>query len=399
MIPDSEERYDEAPVWKAPARPLLKTRTVIIAGITVLVVLLVGASLIHPEPIKNAFESVKTHFTNDTPVVAAVEPAVEEEKASISEDARNSTLGFQKVYYISLPQRTDRQDAMTLLSDMIGIDSEHVEGVDGSATSAEAKIIGSKLKPGVFGCWRSHANVWRKMLQDKVSTALIMEDDVDFDVNIKDQLFRISEGIQSGPRLVDINSTEPVDSSGPYGVDWDLFFVGYCAHTSPKEANKDNTPYITFPDPTVIDLPVLKSKHSDEFKKFDINANQTRLVVPLYSYYCTQGYAISQRGARRLLYLLGYKDVTSPVDNVMSWKTQDGLLNGIAPVPPLISQFKVGHNIDSNINGKGEHKPKGDVDKESGHGFDIMNSARVAMKEWAVAKNKKKRGLAGRLWA
>lgn len=45
--------------------------------------------------------------------------------------ATNSTLGFQKVFAISLPQRTDRQDALTLMSVLSGLEIDIAPGVRG----------------------------------------------------------------------------------------------------------------------------------------------------------------------------------------------------------------------------------------------------------------------------
>lgn len=43
----------------------------------------------------------------------------------------NSTLGFQKIYAISLPERTDRQDALTLMSVFSGLKIDIAPGVHG----------------------------------------------------------------------------------------------------------------------------------------------------------------------------------------------------------------------------------------------------------------------------
>lgn len=37
-----------------------------------------------------------------------------------------------------------------------------------------------------LGIWRAHANVWRYIIDNNIQTALVIEDDVDFDVNIKE---------------------------------------------------------------------------------------------------------------------------------------------------------------------------------------------------------------------
>lgn len=49
----------------------------------------------------------------------------------MSVPATNSTLGFQKIYAISLPQRTDRQDALTLMSVISGLEIDIAPGVRG----------------------------------------------------------------------------------------------------------------------------------------------------------------------------------------------------------------------------------------------------------------------------
>lgn len=45
--------------------------------------------------------------------------------------AANATLGFQKLFAISLPQRTDRHDALTLVSVLSGLEIEVAPGIRG----------------------------------------------------------------------------------------------------------------------------------------------------------------------------------------------------------------------------------------------------------------------------
>lgn len=46
-------------------------------------------------------------------------------------ESTNSTLHFQKIFAISLPSRTDRQDALSLMSVLSGIEIEIMPGVRG----------------------------------------------------------------------------------------------------------------------------------------------------------------------------------------------------------------------------------------------------------------------------
>lgn len=58
-------------------------------------------------------------------------PGIRYRGEGISMPATNSTLGFQKIYAISLPQRTDRQDALTLMSVLSGLEIDIAPGVRG----------------------------------------------------------------------------------------------------------------------------------------------------------------------------------------------------------------------------------------------------------------------------
>jgi len=59
------------------------------------------------------------------------------------------------------------------------------------------------------------------MLRKHVTTGLIFEDDVDWDITIKDQLVEIAKG----SKYVLGNQGE---SESAYGNDWDLLFLGIC---------------------------------------------------------------------------------------------------------------------------------------------------------------------------
>lgn len=47
----------------------------------------------------------------------------------------NSTLGFDKIFVLNLPSRTDRRDAMDLMASITGIDVEFEAGVKGEDVS------------------------------------------------------------------------------------------------------------------------------------------------------------------------------------------------------------------------------------------------------------------------
>ena len=77
----------------------------------------------------------------------------------------NRTLGFEKVFSIGLKERTDKRDAMTLMSSLTGFDIEWVEGVRPGDISDKAVPFGidvSAVRDNFLGSWRGHMNVIRQ---------------------------------------------------------------------------------------------------------------------------------------------------------------------------------------------------------------------------------------------
>lgn len=83
--------------------------------------------------------------------------------SAVRDAAGNSTMGFGAAYYINLPDRFDRADAMVLQSYLTGVDVVEAPGVlvDRIKTRGmpPSHLVGSGLKPEEKACWRAHANV------------------------------------------------------------------------------------------------------------------------------------------------------------------------------------------------------------------------------------------------
>lgn len=77
----------------------------------------------------------------------------------------NSTLGFQKVFAISLPDRSDKRDAISLTARLTGFDVEWIDGVRGESIPDKAVPLGIDRPPfpdNPLGCWRGHMNAIRR---------------------------------------------------------------------------------------------------------------------------------------------------------------------------------------------------------------------------------------------
>ena len=112
----------------------------------------------------------------------------------------NATLDFGKIFVLNLETREDRHDEMALIAAATGLEFTYVPGVDSKAleTQAMPDTYGTEniiLKPGHLACYRGHANIWQRIVEEGIDTALILEDDVDWDLNIREIVPNVKEGM------------------------------------------------------------------------------------------------------------------------------------------------------------------------------------------------------------
>ncbi|KAK9377308.1 uncharacterized protein V1513DRAFT_436001 [Lipomyces chichibuensis] len=273
-------------------------------------------------------------------------------QAALAKHAHNSSLGFGEIVYISMPSRTDRQDAMNLLSASFDIKIKFIAGVNGSEISPKAipDQAPSDIRPSVLGCWRAHANAWRYLLETNLETLLIFEDDLDWNPNVKRTLETLSMQMQNSK----IRLNEPSDYErriAPYGLDWDVLYLGSWRHGG----NPDFKQVVQkWDDPDVPDISGLnKGKYGNiaalrNFGLTDEEIGKMRVLAPAYWTMHTTGYAITRRGAQRLLFQMSYLgDMHGDVDVEITRLFREGKLRGYSLTPPAFSQFKVSGYKDS----------------------------------------------------
>ncbi|MDR2674160.1 MAG: glycosyltransferase family 25 protein [Opitutaceae bacterium] len=88
-----------------------------------------------------------------------------------------------RIFVINLPHRTDKRDAMLAQAGRLGLALEIVGAVNGNALPPERlrelahDYPACCLTPGVIGCALSHLKIYKKMIDEAVPLALVMEDD------------------------------------------------------------------------------------------------------------------------------------------------------------------------------------------------------------------------------
>lgn len=180
------------------------------------------------------------------------------------------------------------------------------------------------------------------MIEEGIQSALVLEDDADWDIRIKSQL----EDFARASRLLlqplkgtenhadptwpvpanvsvqptdlypgDCNLEEP--TSSPYGelANWDLFWLGHCGCRFPR-ASDENMPIgraVLLNDTTVPEKHHLDMQFGNQELPSQYGEH-TRVVSRARVNTCTLGYALSRKGAQRLLYELGVHNFDGTTD-------------------------------------------------------------------------------------
>ena len=192
------------------------------------------------------------------------------------------------------------------------------------------------------------------IVESGLSSALILEDDADWDIRLKDQVVDFAKGSQY---LLNNSSTHKPHS--PYGDGWDVLWLGMCHEILPEG---DDRVYIIDNDQSVPQRHYLGTDDTDVMQKFPEHA---RIVHMVGSPYCTFAYAVSFKGAQKLLYALSVKELQGIFDNALSWwcsgHSQDS--SCVSAQPPYFYQhrFAGGPGKSSDINADVPGREKGET--------------------------------------
>ena len=245
-----------------------------------------------------------------------------------------------------------------------------------------------------------------RMVEQNVASALILEDDADWDLRIKSQMQDFAKAARllvqpllgTSNQFLDPTYPQPIagqqpqnfeigknitaePSTSPYGdIDrWDLFWLGHCGCRFPR-ASDVNSPLgraIIPNDETVPEPQHIHMQFGDQ-ELIDQYPPHTRVVSRARKNTCTLGYGISLPGARRLLYELGVRKMTGPTD-IMFRSVCDGVngrrMRTCLTVQPQLFQH---------------HRPVGDkstFSDISDHGTEYNNQAFTRNVRWSTRLN------------
>ena len=183
------------------------------------------------------------------------------------------------------------------------------------------------------------------MINENLQTALVIEDDADWDIHLKSQLSLFAQGSQY---IVGTPSKKRPFS--PYGDGWDLLWLGHC---SSQIKFNDQRRYVIENDETVPN-PKHRINFSDNVPDMAAEGlgDNTRLIFEANSGLCTYSYALSLQGAKKLLQTQSTIKEFQPIDiGLNKMCNEDSAFKCISSFPQIIDSHKAagGVNKDSDI--------------------------------------------------
>lgn len=140
-----------------------------------------------------------------------------------------------RVFVINLENSTERKKFMKHQLDALGLDHEFFPAVDGRKLSGEdmkqmcdlevVKAWADLLTPGMIGCSLSHYHVYKKMIEENIDLALILEDDTRLSSQVPFLISEVEDKINNGvlsrnePILLYYQSKEVVSFTASEKVD------------------------------------------------------------------------------------------------------------------------------------------------------------------------------------
>ncbi|POS70412.1 hypothetical protein DHEL01_v211193 [Diaporthe helianthi] len=268
--------------------------------------------------------------------------------------AANATLGVAELIVINMPDRTDKRDRMTLMGSSTGLRFTFLPGVDA------ARVPDSAMPPHAAGwtgkvraSWRAHMDALWYVVQHNLSSAIIFEDDLDWDVRIREQTrdFALASRALLQPLAGRKDFADPTyptvqekdakldppplnfnqlpktqhPTTSPYGDGWDVIWLGHCGVQQPT-GDADNQwaersrhisrgAVVREKDATVPQPSSIHTWDDGGHARFRSSyPAHSRVTHHELDAVCTFAYGVSQAGARRILYDLGLWKMDDPFD-------------------------------------------------------------------------------------
>jgi len=174
------------------------------------------------------------------------------------------------------------------------------------------------------------------IVEEGLDNGVILEDDADWDVNIKSQLQSFALAVRA------LQGTAETKTSSPYGDDWDILWLGHCGLEC-----KTDIPYHQSADDVTVPEPRHFLPYWREPPPID-RPDHSRMTCTVQDAVCSGFYAVSFVGAQKLLAALSVNpsglaeeiDTDAQFDVALGRMCGQGYLRCFAPYPAITGGFR-----------------------------------------------------------
>ncbi|KAI0109253.1 glycosyltransferase family 25 protein [Nemania sp. FL0031] len=252
-------------------------------------------------------------------------------------DASNATLGFHKLLALSVRPswRTRGLQAAANLTGL-SIDIPHQPHNPDAFIDAFREIGAGRegvVTPtlGSARAWVAHLDLLKYVVSSGLSSAFILEDDVDWDVRIKEQMRLLSDHIRA------YTHTAPEDPA-PFGGGWDVLWLGHCGAT----VDDEGSPVIGYFDDSRCPTEMYVS-WTTAFVAAYVPKDHRVIQHAGQATVCTFGYGVTALGAQKVISAVG-AGAGEAFDVHLSTRCREGALRCLVVNPQLFHHYEPNPN-------------------------------------------------------
>ncbi|KAF2262841.1 hypothetical protein CC78DRAFT_545475 [Lojkania enalia] len=228
----------------------------------------------------------------------------------------NSTLGFGAIVVVS-KEESERRHSLLQAANVTDIDLTIPQQPIWTNRDVESFRNNEvdKVQIGSILAWMGHRNALQWFLDSGLETALILEDDVDWDIRLRSVQIPLAAGAARSllPPAIGFSPWANGNKSSIHywgdPASWDVLYLGHCGDYFDEVSDHgiknqgftlDSLPHTVYYDPTIPRKPELHPFTRQLFEKLKL-LDHTRAFHRSKFPLCSFGYAITRIAAERLL--------------------------------------------------------------------------------------------------
>ncbi|KAI6887498.1 hypothetical protein KC360_g1253 [Hortaea werneckii] len=245
--------------------------------------------------------------------------------------SKHARLGFDEILVVTAGFHDWRAQGLKAAAERTGLAVTFLQQPHWTDAQKKAFHRGDKYEswnlPGSTGCWLGHLHALRYFLSTKQATALILEDDADWDVEIKDQVGRAQDYLRK--------LTEPA-TEYLWGTEWDVLYLGHCGDRYGLSVSDVHFPRLLHARHKVYEdsaTPNLTTYEGFHYGTLEPMPRGLRAVHQSTRPVCTYGYAVTKKGAEKIINL---SHDAKAIDTRMGRACKNGTMRCFTINPELI---------------------------------------------------------------